>query len=88
MPLLNFLERRRQLFWSVNNYPNLMLHGIADVERNLRFYGYNSPESAYPKGKGLFYPEQREHFCKAVSQEMHRKGAKHLSLMPVFLQIY
>lgn len=65
MPLLNFLEKRRLLFWSVNNYPNLMLRGIADVERNQGFYGYNSPESAYPKGKGFFTQNKGSIFCKS-----------------------
>lgn len=59
MTLLNPLERR-QLFWSINNYLNLMLHAIADAERNLRFYGCDCSESAYPKGKYFFYLEQRE----------------------------
>lgn len=30
-----------------------MLRGIADAEGDLGFYGYSSPEAAYPKGKGF-----------------------------------
>lgn len=92
MPLLNFLERKRRLFWSVNNYPNLTLHEIADAERNLGFYGYSSPEFAYSKGKDyvffFFAQNKGSTLCKATSQEMHQKGAKHFSPMPIFLQIH
>lgn len=80
MPLLNLLERRRQLLWSISNYLNLMLHGIADAERNLGFYG--SPESAYPKGKDFFTQNKGSTFCRVTSREMHRKGVKKPICLP------
>lgn len=59
-----FLERRRQLFWSVNDCPNLILHGIADAERILQFYGYSSTESAHLKGEDLVTRTKEVYFIK------------------------
>lgn len=51
-----------------------MLRGMADVEANPGFNGYNSPESACPKGMG-FSTQSRIYFVNNI-EIIHRKREK------------
>lgn len=48
-----------------------MLHGMADVEQNLGFHGYNSPESACPKGSLFTFLGSRLNSREPHSHQIH-----------------